>query len=202
VPRSITSLAASLLAVIACSRYLPDTTDTFTNDWYSGQLRAAAEPRLRATGEDREIFRLSWIPSFHPTVIVRVERNESQYVLVAKRLTGAGGYEPGKVGEQVRRPLERSEWNAFNRHLKAANFWSMQPDEPPKFTENGEQVIGTDGSQWFLEGASRTEYHFVDRWFIEDYPSYFRACLCLLALSGLPTADLEGYVGDERPGCE
>ena len=76
----------------------------------------------------------------------------------------------------------------------ALTRWSMESDEPLKVTADGGIVVGADGAQWLLEGADQSRYHFVDRWFHQDDPSFERACLCLLVWSELDIAeDLDGY---------
>jgi hypothetical protein len=76
----------------------------------------------------------------------------------------------------------------------------MSSEEPPKLMPDGTEVIGLDGTHWVLEGADRDRYHVVDRWFVEDYPAYERACLCLVELSGLESS---GRSGDQatRESC-
>jgi hypothetical protein len=122
---------------------------------------------------------LLWLPSFDPTIIVRVERRGEVYLLVASRVTGIGRHH---IDQEVHRPLDAREWVTFERYVEEAGFWQMP-------SESG--YIGLDGSQWFLEGADESQYHHVDRW--ENDPAYLRAGLFLLRLSGRH-CDPEAYI--------
>jgi hypothetical protein len=177
--------------------------DAFDNNWYSRYLRAAHEPRLRATrAPTQEVIRFTWIPSFHPGITVRVEERVGSYHLEAKRFDVAHRSKPPAILQTVRRDISPSEWAAILHHLDSARFWSMPSAEPQNCPEPGDTLCGHfDGSQWIIERADVTRYHYVDRWSVYDYPDYLATCFCLLALSGLPTDDLDGYVHPIRLTC-
>ena len=59
-------------------------------DWYGKHLRVLEKRPL--CGAAQEIYRLTWLPTFNPSVVVRVERDAAGYMLTAKRESGAGGY--------------------------------------------------------------------------------------------------------------
>lgn len=203
--RSILVGLVSTVTLSACSGapdyFPPGQIDSFRDEWYSEQLRAAMEPALEPTGSvTRAAFRFTWIPSFTPTLTVRVVRSDARITLVAKRLSGAGGYEPGRVRRQVRFALSTQQWSELSSLIDAADFWAMPSEEPEKCDASGACWVGMDGAQWLLEGADSTRYHFVDRWFHEDYPEFEAACFCLLQWSGLVTeAELTAYLGERRP---
>jgi hypothetical protein len=187
------AIATSLgLLVLGChSRFPAGTFDPFVDDWYSRQLRAANEKLLvPSDGDDAEVYRFSWIPSFHPTTTVRVIRSGKDYHLIAKRLTGAGGYSPGHVASSRYVLLSQNQGEMLAAWITDMQFWAMPTEEGVKQDEKGNRVLRVDGAEWLLEGADQHRYHAVTRWFHHDYPSFEQACVCLIVWSGL-NASLE-----------
>jgi len=133
----------------------------FENQWYSEQLSAAAEPSLfEAAGNKARraggAIRFVWLRSFHPPVIVRVEGVASPSSrLIAKQMSGAGGYKPGSISKQIDRKLLPAEAEMLRRTLLRTRIF----DQPAL-----DCSMGMDGAQWIVEGIDRTGYHFVDRW--------------------------------------
>lgn len=129
--------------------------------WFSTQLAAAQEPSLYATSAQRRVganttLRFTWLRSFHPPVVVRIEGLGSATPrLVAKQLSGAGGYAPGGISKHVERPLSHQEQKLIRTALEKANVRSV----PPKVCE-----FGLDGAEWIVEAVDASGYHFVDRW--------------------------------------
>jgi hypothetical protein len=196
------ALAALWLAGCASAfSYFPEKTlDPFKVEWYTGQLAAAGEPVISPTGSDRrEVLRFSWIPTFDPTLTVRVVRKGPKVTMVAKRLSGAGGYQPGTLDREIKRSVSLRDWDRLMGMLDQADFWNMPSDEPLlKCDSEGHCSIGADGSQWVLEVADSSRYHVVDRWYFGDYPEFESLCLCLLERSGFVSAtELESY-GESR----
>ncbi|MBA4011637.1 MAG: hypothetical protein C0481_07195 [Phenylobacterium sp.] len=143
----------------------PDTSgralDDFEAGWYSGHLRAAGEPSLylasRAAPTDgSRSYRFTWLPTFHAPVIIRVdELPDGRMRLTAKKLTGAGGYGPGRIGERVERMLSAAEVVELNRVLATGDALNLAP---------GGCRGGSDGSRWILEANDRGSYRYVNRW--------------------------------------
>jgi hypothetical protein len=148
--------------------------------WYGKHLRVLEEQPLCAPAA-REVYRLTWIPTFHPSIVVRVEHDSAGYQLRAKRESGAGGYEPGKLVVDTTFRLTRSEVDELARRLKAARFWSL-PTRP------ADAVLGTDGAQWVVEGLVSGRYNVVDRWSPSadgPYRSYRQLATWMLSRSRL-----------------
>lgn len=136
---------------------LPAQSDNFLRQWYSAHLLAMNEPSLSCgASTSDEAYRFLWLRSFHQPIAVRVSHTGHRYELVATALSGAGGYEPGRVAQRVRRELTENEWRRIIGALERISFWEM-PANPPT------EEIGVDGAQWIIEGRS-TSYHVVDRW--------------------------------------
>lgn len=75
--------------------------------------------------------------------------------MIAKELTGAGGYEPGTINRQITRTLNSAE----ARQLAEAMAKASPFNEPPANCE-----LGLDGSQWMLERTERGSYDYASRW--------------------------------------
>jgi len=194
-PSNVSAERASLLIEIpsnagsaarACSQtdtYFASTPLTDREGWYGKHLRVLGERPLCASSDATpEVYRLTWLPSFHPTVIVRIQRSSGDYHLTAKAESGAGGYEPGHLARDTSFTLREAEASEFAGLLSAARFWAMPTEPPPNGT------IGSDGAQWVLEGLVRNRYHVVDRWSPEKNgpdAHYRRLAEWMLARSGL-----------------
>ncbi len=93
-------------------------------------------------------------------MVVRIdEQANGGAVIEAKRLSGAGGYEPGEIAELMNRELTRMEFREF----KAVFGRSRLAEEP---TANCD--MGADGAQWILEVVADGKYAFYERWTPED----------------------------------
>lgn len=142
----------------SATEYFDGTPLADREGWYGDHLRALGErPLCAGPGAPAEVYRLTWLPSFHSSVVVRVEREAATYRLTAKTESGAGGYDPGHLARDTSFTLGEPDVTEFERRLAAAHFWTLSTD-PPK------TAMGLDGSQWVLEGITSGRYHVVDRW--------------------------------------
>ena len=148
---------------VSCAWYrrghMPIISD-FETKWFSSQLAAAKEPSLfNLTRQGRpfiDVVRFSWVQTFHHPVIVRIEGlNSNTARLVAKQLTGAGGYDPGKIDKEIERQLTRQEVSNLRSLIARTRIASL----PARICDGG-----TDGSQWLIEVTDRDGYHFLNRW--------------------------------------
>jgi len=175
------------------SSLLPDSElDPSVAAWYSKHLKAAGEARIEPTGRgDAEVYRLLVLPSFAPTIVVRIERTGNQVAYTTKRLSGAGGYEPGGIEWQARGTMPNADWIEFKRLLLAGSFWSQPLQETldklrwERCDQGDESAcwVGADGTTLILEGADRSRYQLVDRW-NEFEPPLESAAQLLLSISG------------------
>jgi len=156
--------------------------------WYGGQLRAMGESQLcRGGDQPATVYRLTWIPSFHPSVTVRIAAGANGYVLTAKILNGAGGYQPGSVARDTTITLADADVQIVSQLFAQARFWEL-PTIPPS-----DGRIGLDGARWVLEGLSAERYHVVDRWSPQPTGpdgSFRRLAEWILARSGLVPSSL------------
>lgn len=132
----------------------------FESEWYSKHWEAAQEPSLYEISKFRRsahgrVLRFTWLPTFHHPVIIRFETSPNSTTLLAKELSGAGGYEPGTINRQINRKLAPAEIRQINEAMA-----KMSPfNEPPANCE-----LGLDGSQWMLERADKGSYDYASRW--------------------------------------
>lgn len=125
-------------------------------EWYGRALGAVDEPSLIPAGQKTDAWRFLWLRSFHMPVIVRIdEAPGGDLVMTAKRLTGAGGYDPGALDTRLERRLTVEEARAFRALVAQPDF---AEDGPPNC------LLGTDGAQWVVETRVGGTYRFHDEW--------------------------------------
>ena len=159
--------------------------DTFLNSWYSQHLFAMKEPVIFNDTSHREIYRFTWLRTFHNPVAIRIEKDEENYFLVWKVCDGAGGYDPGalKVNQQMR--ISEHDWIEFQSNLSKSKFWQEET--------NDSDNMGLDGSHWILEGKKDDEYHVVDRWTPKADSKYYQTCNYLIQLTNYRVRSREKY---------
>jgi hypothetical protein len=140
--------------------YFAGTAVSDREGWYGLHLAALREPVLcqRHSEEGKETYRFTWLPSFHSTVVVRIDTDTSGLYLTAKIESGAGGYDPGRLARDTTFRLSETHASQFGELLLSTGFW-RQPTVPPP--GGG---MGVDGAQWIYEGVANGRYHVVDRW--------------------------------------
>ena len=146
--------ALSSLAVHAADTvYFPKGAE----NWYPKHLEAMKEPSLfeQSTNTAVEQYRFLWLRTFHKPIAVRVRKDSAGITLRVVRLSGAGGYNPGKIERDETFALSTKQWDDFVKLLAKASFWDVPSDE---------KQSGNDGAQWVLEGQEAGKYHHVDRW--------------------------------------
>lgn len=162
--------------------YPEPAQESFVVEWYSKHLKAMGEQSLLPyTVSKAESYRFLWLRSFHHPVAVRVWRSDDGRFLNVRQLSGAGGYEPGRLTTNRTRQLTSAEWEGFISLLDRSCYWQL----PSEINQ-----MGNDGAQWILEGTRGGRYHVVDRWTPRG-GDFREACLYLLRLSNLGL-DLSG----------
>lgn len=156
----------------------------FYIDWYSKHLKALQEPILFNQSTEKQIFRFTWLRSFHNPIAIRLEKSNDNVILYWKLCSGAGGYEPGDLIINRSKELSSKEWNEFNSMIKQSSFWSS------KSVVN--EILGIDGAQWILEGINMGNYQVVDRWTPSEN-DFKKCCLYLLNMTDLNIPKREMY---------
>lgn len=150
-------------------------------------------PALPIDDVNVESYRITIIPTFFKPIKIRVEKHNGEYRIVAKRLSGQGGFDAGTLEVEKSRALKDSEWRHLMSLLAASQFWEMSYlEKEPKPNEKGEVEICLDGSEWVLEGVRNGEFHAVNRYCPTD--KRFQAIgLLLTKLSGFKIKERELY---------
>ncbi|MBL0745894.1 hypothetical protein [Chryseolinea lacunae] len=184
--------------------------DTFRLQWYSSQLFPSMEPVLFNYYLGRDIYRLSWLRSFHEPVFLTLYKNGGKVWMTVKQLDRQPDFMPTriipqfalpKVGEPYDTTRKIEELNSYpiqppDRHanLKVNQTKVLSMSEWNEFESRlrragywtmapTQDVLGLDGSEWIIEAHFRNKYHVVDRWSPED--RYKEAGVYLIKLSGL-----------------
>jgi hypothetical protein len=135
-------------------------------EWYPRQLRAGCEPSLyelsRRAERSEFTLRFSLIPSFHPSVFIRVQKAGDQYTLIVKEMSGAGGYDPGVIKRSKELLLSPIQVTELKRLLAEETLF----EEPATICERG-----FDGSQWLFEIVDKGGYKMVNRWSPTEGPA-------------------------------
>ncbi|ABD81604.1 hypothetical protein Sde_2344 [Saccharophagus degradans 2-40] len=167
--------------LVACAAiktdYFPEwkELDSFEREWFSAHLRAAREKPIKLPLYS-EVYRFTWLRSFHAPIVVRVDC-EARCTLNAKQLSGAGGYSPGHIQIKDERELTSEESNKLRFLAEQIDKWEYKPDE---------ETIGMDGAQWIFEKANGNSYQSWNLWSPsgeEAADTYVDICLYLLSLT-------------------
>ncbi len=165
--------------------YFPGDFNDFGNKWYSKYLFYLKEPVLFKDTSSDEIYRFTWLRTFHHPICIRFVKQNNTYTLYWKESNGAGGYEPGVIIINKKMNVDRKTWETFSEKIKESNFWNLPTDD--------DDLLGLDGSQWILEGRSTNQYHVVDRWTPNNASSYYHCCDFLINLTDLIINEKEKY---------
>jgi hypothetical protein len=160
---------------------------------YRNILSVFKEPQIfPSSNKSVEIYRVFIIPTFYHPLSIRVEREGNKYVLIAKRLSGQGGYGWGTLKREKRHYLTKNEWQHLRSLLNQASFWTLASDDKKNEPgEKGEATICLDGTTWLLEGVSEGKHHVVDR-YCPDSKSFAAVGMYLARMSrlGIKKSDL------------
>ena len=131
-----------------------DALDTFVNTWYSKMLFALKEPVLKDYHGNKEIYRFTWLRSFHHPVSIRLERQRDIVKLFTKVSRGAGGYEPLELISDNTRDITFQEYSLLQEKINDTKFWDL-----PAEMQDG----SNDGAEWIIEIVKDNKYHLVTR---------------------------------------
>jgi len=153
----------------------PAAVDQFTSDWYSKHLVVMNEPSLWASAVRGEtVWRFVYLRTWGKPIAIRVT---SDGKLFATRLSGSGGYDPGKIDTHRERTLAKSDVARIETALTAASFDTTDTEGP----------LGQDGAQWVIERAHAGNYRLVERWspdYTKKDPAFVAACDVFIDLAG------------------
>jgi hypothetical protein len=164
-----------------------NSLDTFTNTWYSKMLFALKEPVLNNYRGDKEIYRFTWLRTFHNPVSIRVEKQNNVIHLLVKICKGQGGYKAGDISFDTTISITTNEWITLKNKIEEINFWQLRTEK--------KEDLGSDGSEWIIEAVKENKYHMVTRWTpsIDRQENFGIIGKYLLSLSKIPIEKDEMY---------
>jgi hypothetical protein len=130
--------------------------DDRVSNWYSKHLIALDEASLYPATPNVEVYRFTWLRTFHNPMVFRVAVHVSgSGALTVKRTNGAGGYEPGVIDLRKEIALSNEQINQLKEALVKMSYWEL----PTRL-----KTEGLDGAQWIVEANANGRYKIVDRW--------------------------------------
>ncbi|WP_428028250.1 hypothetical protein [Altererythrobacter sp.] len=136
-------------------------------DWFSDQLIAAREPSLHLLSQQQLrpsfILRFSYLPSFSPSIFVRVYKDTDDHFLIAKRLSGLGGYDAGTIASSKKIRLTSDQVDSLKRLLVEEALFNEPADDCS---------IGFDGATLIFEQVDENGYKMVKRWSPSEGSAY------------------------------
>lgn len=157
--------------------------DTFTNLWYSAELTEFKEPNLYTYSGEDDVYRFTWLRSFHNPVVIRFQKHENEYILTTKEMPDNGKYIPNEFVVNSSQHLSTAKWDKLEFKLGRMNFWNMVTLDP--------EPRPMDGADWIFEAKVNGRYHFVTRQFGEI--DFRECCKYLLQLSKLKIREDDIY---------
>lgn len=128
-------------------------------EWFPRQWMAAREPSFHLLAEQPTppefALRFSYIPSFAPSVFIRVQKDGDEFWLIAKEMSGSGGYEPGKIARSKKIRLSLEEVKELQRIMAVDRLFDEAVDTCQ---------MGFDGDEWIFERVDHQGYRMVKRW--------------------------------------
>ncbi|BAV07761.1 hypothetical protein SAMN05421788_103111 [Filimonas lacunae] len=159
----------------------------YQNAWYSTVLFTLHEPVLFAYPDSIEVFRFTWLRSFHPLVSIRLMKNKVCVTLAYKVFSGPVEDPSARLLTDTCFTLDHKEWNQFTQLVDAMGGRSLKVAV--------KDDSGKDGAEWILEGKTNGQYYVVSRWSPESAKDqdFKNCCLKLIALAGIQLKEEEVY---------
>ena len=146
--------------------------------WYASELRQLREPSLleRKNSRGYSVYRFLLIPSFSPSLVIRLVVNPDGTGTLAAKLSANSRGEDENAPQEQTLTVSFEQVNEFFNMLHEADFWSLP---------TAKSGYGLDGEEWLLEAKRNGKYRVVDRWSGSMEATYSRACNYLQELSPL-----------------
>ena len=156
------------------------------NKWYSSMLFTLHEPILYNAIESTQIYRFTWLRTFHNPMAIRIANLNGKIKLTLKVSSGSGGYKHSILVQDTSFEIKSEDWVQLLAFVKKANFWTMN-----SLSMNS----GKDGAQWILEGKYHNKYKCVSRFSPNDKndEEFKKCCEKLISLSKLKLKPADIY---------
>ncbi len=148
--------------------------DTFLIQWFSYELYKMKEPVLFNYSLGKEIYRFTWLRSFHRPVVIKIEKDENNIFISSKMLQwqvnlpffksydehGNEILYDNSIPFEVNKTMiiRKTSFNSFIYLLDQLKITSVpyRPYSPC--------MIGCDGSEWIFEIQNNSGYYCITRW--------------------------------------
>jgi hypothetical protein len=155
--------------------------DDRTRSWYGKQLRALEESSIYPPKPNAEVYRFTWLRTFHSPMVFRFTvLDNGSATLIVRRGSGKGGYDPGVVDLRKEITLTSGQVGELKKKLDDMSYWQ-------KSTKLEE--VGLDGAHWIVEANASGKYKIVDRWSAADADIQAWG-MQLITLSGVDVGDV------------
>lgn len=156
-------------------RRIVTRVDTFKLNWFSHYLYKLHEPVLSNYPLGKEIYRLTWLRSFHPPVVVRMEKEGNRIRLTTKILSRIPELPGHRYTDQdgTIRVADTAAFIPFRRNT-TRNLRKTVYDEYMRLLAEQralfisplgfQDALVGDGSEWILETHNSDGYYFIVRW--------------------------------------
>ena len=147
--------------------------------WRSMILGAMQEPVLNEDpgNPPADTVRFLYVPTFDNPIVIRIQDLGTEVILVRKRLSGKGGYDPGELDTISEETIDEFAWNTLRDQVGQSGFWDLP-------TEEAQEVVYDNGmvgrwrilawESWILEVVQGGKYHRVIRQSPSD--AWYRDC--------------------------
>ena len=179
VPTDSSTLYFPLFDSLKVKEYFEQAwTDTFLKRYYSQELFDLHEPVLHNYTGKSEIYRFTWLRSFHDPVSIRLQKRRDDIEIITKISDGIG-FSHGRIIFYEDKDISRKQWLSFKSLINKLNYWELP--------EQAREIGATDGAGWVLEGYLNSKYHYVSRWSpdLNGHIEFMNICKFLMALSGI-----------------
>src|SRR5689334_1634065 len=136
-------------------------------DRYSEYLKALHEPSLWELSQHdpkAEVYRFTWLRSFHHPISVRLVIRPSGSSWSHSRMTSSkGGAQPGRIIRYSNSWETKGRTASFIDVLEHADFWDLPTLVDSSVGPNGEVTVTLDGAEWIVEGVKNGHYRVVLR---------------------------------------
>lgn len=166
----------------------PDYEEKSANDAAELFGRLHENPLNKMPDCVSETYRLTWVPSFHRTSIVRFWSSTDGQFVTIKRLDRTPENRNGVNFTENTRRLTAMEWDDTINLISAYDFWNIAPTK--------KEALPNDGAGWLLEGSRGNQYHTVFR--VTPDPNLARIIRNVFALTHENT-EIDKYLPDEVP---
>ncbi len=152
------------------------------SEYTTEQLKSMEEPSLLSPQNGLDIYRFTWLRTFHNPIAVRIEKKKDKIYLYWKVGKGAAGYGAKGLKRKGKRKISIDDWKKFESLVENAKYKELLNDY---------YVPVTDGAMWTLEHSTTTDYKAKT----SNHPGkqFSEACLYLIKLAKIKIKEKDIY---------